>query len=143
MLMSRTSLCSDANVMSRTRGVNTYTAYVARLNALLAQATATNPPGNPAPVVPACWPVYHDATASLSHTAAPSILTPYIDTWPPQRCRNQLWKLHPTGPSARTVQLGRAIRSICAVLRCHHWESSVLCWEPSFPNRGPWFGKNK
>ncbi len=48
------------------RGVNTYNAYVARLNVLLAQAIATNPPGSPAPVVPACWPVYHDATVFLT-----------------------------------------------------------------------------
>ncbi|KAF4597848.1 hypothetical protein EYR38_006239 [Pleurotus pulmonarius] len=54
----------------RTRGVNTYNAYVARLNALLAQVIATNPPGNPAPVVPARWPVYHDATILARLNAA-------------------------------------------------------------------------
>lgn len=41
------------------------TKYRARLDVLLAEAIATTQPPMALPVIPQCWPVYHDLTVRI------------------------------------------------------------------------------
>ncbi|KAJ3506174.1 hypothetical protein NLJ89_g7013 [Agrocybe chaxingu] len=56
--LSRTYGLYTARTTSR--GINMLNAFNGRLDTLLAQASNTNPPPTVPPVVPQCWPVYHD-----------------------------------------------------------------------------------